>query len=402
MSELLKTLGNECQKLNDGAAAGRTHLRKCLEDTHEFKINVKKLKGYITKQVQEEGQNNKTSAKLVKKRQVAIEKLNKMHKNWETGMKKNIKLATQQHSKFQKNALNKLYDFELDQVYTNQFSPSARKHVEQAIGLHISRYSVCDEPEQDSGAMVEYLENVYGVDPLVSANFVELAQIMRELLRDNLEACMAWCSEGSDLEFELHLLRAMFLLRSGDKLATYQYLLKHIPGFLSKTRKTSLRYRVAPLLAQVVVAPPKSGHNLDEQRKKCMDLFTQEYCARNGLPFNSSLFLVVMSGIISFQFFIKYRTLQAARHIDWSTENELPFNVKLPDFLTSFHPVFICPVLKEETTTENPPYALPCHHIISKFSLDKLSKNGTCNFKCPYCPLTAARSKTTKVNFVIL
>ncbi|SCU88242.1 LAFA_0E11540g1_1 [Lachancea sp. 'fantastica'] len=402
MSELLKTLGTEYQKLNDGAAEGQTHLKKCLEDTHEFKINVKKLKGYLAKQIQEEGQQDAhNSAKLVKKRQVAIDKLNKLHNNWDSGVKKSIKLATQQQSRFQKSALNKLYDIDLDNVYTNQFPSSARKYVEQAIGLHISRYNVCDVPERDSGAMVEYLEHVYGVDPAVSTNFVEMGQILRELRQDNLEPCMAWCSPGSDLEFELHLLRAMFLLQSGDKLATYQYLLKYIPGFLTKTQKPSLRHRVAPLLAQVV-ATPKAGVSLDDQRNKCVDLFTHEYCARNSLPFNSSLFLVVMSGIISFQFFIKYRTLQAARHVDWSTENELPFNVKLPDFLTSFHPVFICPVLKEETTTENPPFALPCHHIISKFSLDKLSKNGTCNFKCPYCPVTASRSKTTKVNFVIL
>ncbi|SCU95311.1 LANO_0E09978g1_1 [Lachancea nothofagi CBS 11611] len=402
MSELLGNLECEYQKLTDGAAAGQTHLKKCLDDTHNFKMNIKKLKGYLAKQAQDAaGEDSQNPAKFMKRRQLAVEKLNKLHKQWDSGARKSSKLAIQQYSKFQKNAINKIYDFELDQVYTNQFPPSARKHVESAIGLHISRYNLCEIPEQDSEGMVRYLENVYGVNSKISTNFVEMAQMVRQLRQDNLDSCMAWCSEGSNLEFELHLLKAMFLLQSGDKSATYLYLLKSIPDFMTKTKKSFLRHRVAPLLAQLVISS-ETGLKLEEQRNKCIELFTREYCARNSLPFDSSLFLVVMSGIMSFQFFIKYRTLQAARHVDWTTENELPFNVKLPDFLTNFHPIFICPVLKEETTKENPPYALPCHHIISKFSLDKLSKNGTCNFKCPYCPVTAARSKTSKVNFVIL
>ncbi|SCU85100.1 LADA_0D05710g1_1 [Lachancea dasiensis] len=403
MSELLGTLESEYNKLLEGASPSKTHLKKVLEDTHEFRLNVKRLKGYLTKQVQEEREKDTPTpaTKLAKKQQVAVDKLNRLHKNWDSGIKKSTKLATQQYSKFQKNALNKVYDFELDQVYTNKFDPGAREHIERAIGLHISRYNVSQIPEQDSEGMVRYLDHVYGVDPRVSTNFVQMAEIVGQLRKDNLDTCMEWCTKGSNLEFELHLLKAMFLLESGDKLATYQYLLKSIPDFMQKTQKKSVRHRVAPLLAQLVVSTG-GDLKLEEQRNNCVDLLTREYCDRNNLPFNSSLFLVVMSGIISFQFFIKYKTLQAVRHVDWSTENELPFHVKLPDFLTNFHPIFICPVLKEETTEENPPYALPCHHVISKFSLDKLSKNGTCNFKCPYCPVTGARGKTSKVNFVML
>ncbi|CAR23539.1 ubiquitin-protein ligase RMD5 [Lachancea thermotolerans CBS 6340] len=402
MSDLLKNLNTEFGKLKEGASDGQSHLRRCLKDTHEFKLNIKKLKSYLTKQMLEPGAGqDPVDDKISRKRQLAVDKLNKLHRQWDSGVKKHGKNALHQHTKFQKSVLNKIYDFDLDQVYVNQLPADARQHIEKSIGVHISRYSMSEIPKTDPEAMVQYLKEVYGVDPQVSSSYVEMSQIVRQLRGGNLEPCMRWCTEGSSLQFELHLLNAMYFLQAGDKVSTYQYLLKHIPSFMEKTKKTHLRHQVAPLLAQLVVSS-EAKVNVEDQRKKCMKLFTKEYCAQSRLPFDSPLFLVVLSGVISFQFFIKYRTLRAVSHVDWSTKNELPFNVKLPEFLTNFHPIFICPVLKEETTQENPPYALPCHHIISKFSLDKMSKNGTCNFKCPYCPVMAARSKTSRVNFVIL
>ncbi|SCU77509.1 LAMI_0A01398g1_1 [Lachancea mirantina] len=400
MSELLKTLEAEFSKIKDAESMSDSPLKKCLTETSEFKMNLKKLRAHLTKQIQEEA-DSENADKLARKRQLIIEKLHKNYRQWEHGVRKQGKVAFQQHNKFNKVILNKIYDFDLDDVYVNPLPPNAREYVEQAVGLHISRYNMSSVPVEDGSDMVDYLENVYKVDPLISKKFVDMAQIIRELRAGNLESCMAWCTEGSLLEFELHMLKAMYFLQSGDKIKAFNYVLNSIPGFLKKTKKHHLRHKVAPLLAQLVVCS-QTTFDISNQREKCINLFTQDYCARNKLSFNSSLFLIVMSGIISFQFFIKYRTIRAASHVDWSTENELPFNVKLPDFLTKFHPIFICPVLKEETTTENPPYALPCHHIISKVSLDKLSKNGTCNFKCPYCPIMAARSRAEKVSFVFL
>lgn len=400
MSELLTTLKSEFSKLCDEDSIEQPLLKRCLDDTHEFKMNLKKLKAHLNKQVQE-ASTGEHSEKSSRKRQLIIDKLHKSHKQWEHNVRKQGKHALLQHNKFHKVVLNKMYDFELDQVYVNQLPADAKQYVERAIGVHISRYSMCTVPVKDGTEMVNYLSEVYDIDPVVSSKFVEMAQIVRELKNGDPKACMQWAADGSLLEFELYLLEAMNSLEKGDKLKTYRYLLTKIPDFMAKTRKHKLRHKVAPLLAQLVVSS-ESKFDIKEQLEKCVNLFTKDYCAQNHLSFNSPLFLIVLSGIISFQFFIKYRTIRAVSHVDWSTEDELPFNVKLPDFLTKFHPIFICPVLKEETTKENPPFALPCHHIISKYSLDKLSKNGTCNFKCPYCPIMASRSRTKRVNFVIL
>lgn len=262
MSQLLGLLDGEFGKLRNGASDGQTHLKKCLDDTHEFKMNIKKLKSYLNKQMQENSSNEtQANGKTFKKKQLAVDKMNKLHKQWESGIKKNAKNALHQHVKYQKSVLNSLYDFELDQVYTNQLPSDARKHIESAIGLHISRYCMSEIPVTESSAMVKYLKDVYNVDPSVSSQFVEMSQIIRELRQGNLEPCMQWCTEGSTLEFELHLLKAMYLLQTGDKLATYQYLLNSIPSFMKRTKKTYLRHQVAPLLVKLVV-PSETGTKL--------------------------------------------------------------------------------------------------------------------------------------------
>lgn len=252
--------------------------------------------------------------------------------------------------------------------------------------------------------MIQYLHDVYGVSEDVSSKFVQMGQIVQDMKGGDPNTCLQWCGEGTLLQFELYTLNSMQLFKNGDVLKTYHFLTNNIPKSSLIKRQKQIITKVSPILTQLLLG--NCIENIDElikdQLDKCISLFTKEYCAQNNLPFNSPLFIIILSGVIAFQFFIKYTSIRASAHVDWTTENELPFDVQLPDFLSHFNPIFICPVLKEETTQDNPPYALPCHHILSKKSLDRLSKNGTSTFKCPYCPVNASKSKTRRVNFVML
>ncbi|AET38265.1 ubiquitin-protein ligase RMD5 Ecym_2545 [Eremothecium cymbalariae DBVPG len=407
MSQLLYNLDTEFNRFFTDGHLNNHLLKKCLDETHDFKLQLKKLKAHLNKQLQErESGKVEDEATFSKKRRLILEKLRKSHYNWDASVKRSCKTAISQQSRFEKQAVNKLFDFELDKVYTNRLPPHAKEYVTAAIGKHLSRYNISNIPVRERDEMVKYMRNVYGVEEDVTESYVEMNQIIQDMKNGDLTSCMEWCIPGSNLQFELYLLKAKQLLLNGDKLLTYNYVMKNIPGLMMHTSNYGIRHDIGTLLANIAVWSADKFEFLEKeintQLNKCMKLFTKDYCTKNNLLYDSSLFLILLSGIISFQFFIKYQTIRAASHVDWSTEDELPFHVKLPDFLCDFHPIFICPVLKEETTRENPPFSLPCHHIISKKSLDKLSTNGTCNFKCPYCPIMASKYKTKKVSFAKL
>lgn len=402
MSAFLTSLSQEIDKLYDQESV-KPLVHKCTEETHEFKTQLKKLKAHLNKHIQEVEKGD-DGPKSHKRKDLVVEKLNKVHRQWDHSIKKNYRHANQQHVKINKFLHNRLHEFDLDEVYVNKLHPESKNNIDRAISFHISRYNVGNLPINGRQEIIHYLNQVYGVTEDISEKFVQLGQIVQDLKNGDTKSCVEWCHDDSLLQFELYTLNAMQLFESGDVLTTYKYLTENIPNSAFKYRQYQVITQVSPLLTQLLLGSKIDGfnHKIRLQQDKCVSLFTKEYCSQNNLPYDSALFLIILSGIISFQFFIKYRSIRASAHVDWTTEDELPFDVKLPEFLTHFHPIFICPVLKEETTVENPPYSLPCHHILSKKSLDRLSKNGTSTFKCPYCPVNASKTKTRRVNFVTL
>ncbi|CAD7929952.1 unnamed protein product [Amoebophrya sp. A25] len=71
----------------------------------------------------------------------------------------------------------------------------------------------------------------------------------------------------------------------------------------------------------------------------------------------------------------------------------LPIELDLPtDVFPVFHSSFVCPVSRTQSTE---PWALGCGHVISKATLDRLSRSTRRAFKCPVCPTqqTVAQSK---------
>ncbi len=42
-----------------------------------------------------------------------------------------------------------------------------------------------------------------------------------------------------------------------------------------------------------------------------------------------------------------------------------------------FHPIFACPVSREQSAPDNPPMLLTCGHVISQTTMTKLARNGT-------------------------
>lgn len=421
MSELLDSFETEFAKFYTDSNLEETNLQKCLDHTHEFKSQLKKLKAHLNKHIQESKPevynklSDKEKQKFKRKRELIIEKLSKSQRQWDHSVKKQIKYVSQQSNRFNKSTLNKLKEFDIDSVYVNKLPKETMENVNEAIGYHILRYSIDNMPLGNKNEAFQYLKDVYGITNKESTEFIEMGQIVHDLKKGDTESCLKWCSNEmeslssnhtalSSLKFDLYTLSAMQIVKHGNPVELYYQITQNAPLDCFRHREKELMQNVVPLLTKSLIGQPIEDidFKVNKELKECTSLFIKEYCAAKHIFFDSPLFLIVLSGLISFQFFIKYKTIRELAHVDWTTKDELPFDVKLPDFLTHFHPIFICPVLKEETTTENPPYSLACHHIISKKALDRLSKNGTITFKCPYCPVNTSMSSTKKVRFVML
>ena len=421
MSELLDSFETEFAKFYTDSNLEETNLQKCLDHTHEFKSQLKKLKAHLNKHIQESKPevynklSDKEKQKFKRKRELIIEKLSKSQRQWDHSVKKQIKYVSQQSNRFNKSTLNKLKEFDIDSVYVNKLPKETMENVNEAIGYHILRYSIDNMPLGNKNEAFQYLKDVYGITNKESTEFIEMGQIVHDLKKGDTESCLKWCSNEmeslssnhtalSSLKFDLYTLSAMQIVKHGNPVELYYQITQNAPLDCFRHREKELMQNVVPLLTKSLIGQPIEDidSKVNKELKECTSLFIKEYCAAKHIFFDSPLFLIVLSGLISFQFFIKYKTIRELAHVDWTKKDELPFDVKLPDFLTHFHPIFICPVLKEETTTENPPYSLACHHIISKKALDRLSKNGTITFKCPYCPVNTSMSSTKKVRFVML
>ncbi|CAL9731272.1 E3 ubiquitin-protein ligase Rmd5p [Monosporozyma unispora] len=437
MSKLLNNLQKEYDKLYYSQdTPNASNLQKCLKETHEFKNQLKKLKAHLNKNIQDQEHlispqaNEKAGTptsdeKISKKRTLIQDKLNKTVKSWNHSIKKQSKFTHQQYGKFNKNALNQLKNFDLDEIYKNKISKDKIQFIDEAIGFHIARYNIESLPVEYDGKdgesnILSYLQNVYGIDNSTTYIFLKMGQIVYDLNHYKCDSCLEWintiehsgdssnCTVNCDLKFELYILNGLNMIKNNESsFDVCKYFYKNIPQEImisQETIKSSYTQTVTQITLKLMLEQTIEGLDaiIEERLRSCINIFTKEYCLHNRLSIDSPLFLIVLSGIISFQYFIKYNQIRALSHVGWTTENELPFDVDLPDFLSHFHPVFICPVLKEETTKENPPYSLACHHIISKKALDKLSKNGSLSFKCPYCPVHTTIIKTKRVNFVML
>jgi hypothetical protein len=101
--------------------------------------------------------------------------------------------------------------------------------------------------------------------------------------------------------------------------------------------------------------------------------FVKEYCRLQGVS-QDSLLLITQASTLAMPKLVK--TMQLVNKGDWMKQHsELPCEIDLgKDF--KFHNIFICPVSKEVSNQhkDNPPMLLTCGHVISKNSLQRISK----------------------------
>lgn len=168
-----------------------------------------------------------------------------------------------------------------------------------------------------------------------------------------------------------------------------------------------------------------------------VDEFTKAFCKDMNLSSESSLFQTILAGFVFMPSFHKYNSIE--RRLSASREktladgpypigrtatevSDLPF--QLPDgprFLFHHHPIFTCPISKEQlspmsriqlheiehrispNTNDSPLVVLNfCQHVALRESVWHLSKKGTDVFKCHYCYKRHKYLDVTNARFIDL
>ncbi|KAH6692600.1 CTLH/CRA C-terminal to lish motif domain-containing protein [Plectosphaerella plurivora] len=246
-------------------------------------------------------------------------------------------------------------------------------------------------------------------------NFASMYSILHELKSKNLMPAIRWAHQnsrelearGSNLEFELTKLQFIWLFQgpsinglpddehNGRRGAT-AYAQVHFPRFQKRHRPEIQRLSCALLFAPNLAHSPYA-HLFTPYATVFEDVatsFTREFCSLLGLSAESPLYLAATAGAIALPQLLKYTSYMKAKRTEWTTENELAFETPLPKSMI-YHPIFVCPVSKEQTTDDNPPMMLQCGHVICKESLHRLAKGQ--RYKCPYCPTEGQLSDTRQI-----
>jgi hypothetical protein len=244
------------------------------------------------------------------------------------------------------------------------------------------------------------------VPPHLLEEFAKMYGILQKVLVKDLEPAIEWAvsnreqllAKGSNLEFSLHKLQFVkYLVEEKDIKKAVSYAQENLSVFRERYFQDTAQLMTAVLYVDKMC--PYKDIFSSPSYDQLYGMFSSEFCSLLGLPPDSPLYLAVTAGAIAIPTLAKMETVMKSRRAEWTTKQELPVEIDLPDKF-QFHSIFVCPISKEQTTEENPPMMLPCGHILANQSLRSLSKeNPHHTFKCPYCPMDTTLSHTKRVYF---
>ncbi|CAF0881915.1 unnamed protein product [Adineta ricciae] len=240
-------------------------------------------------------------------------------------------------------------------------------------------------------------------------NFLEEINTILENIRErNLLPAIDWClrhrnqlnQTGSLLEFHLHKMRFVQLLQTENfqQAKTYLANLRQYSISKGQCEQEVNQLMGALVFAQRDLAKSPYKYLLEPHLwLQLSELFMQQAFQQVGLAQDSPLYVVMKIGFQALPALMSIvNAMQNTQVCHILSKDELPIEIDVGQE-HRYHSVFACPILRQQTTDQNPPMKLVCGHVISKDALNKLSIQN--KLKCPYCPLEQSPSDARQLFF---
>ncbi|KAL3864971.1 hypothetical protein ACJMK2_006611 [Sinanodonta woodiana] len=238
--------------------------------------------------------------------------------------------------------------------------------------------------------------------------YLELHRILGALKQRNLGPALRWAAahrdqlleQNSTLEFRLHRLQFINLVRWGpEKQAEVLQYARHFAPFATQHAKELQILMGSLLFLRQGLENSPYAYLLDPiYWDELCDIFTRDSCSLMGMSVESPLSVSIRAGCMALPPLLNIRQIMLQRQVSgvWSNKDELPVEIDLgKDY--RYHSVFACPILRQQSTENNPPVRLVCGHVISRDALNKLSTGN--KVKCPYCPIEQSPSEVKQLVF---
>lgn len=311
------------------------------------------------------------------------------------GTQKELNIALSKYPK----ALEKTLNPDISKAYRNiEFDSHT---VNQIIASHFYRQGMFDvgdcfiteAGEAEAAAAMRSL-------------FQEMYQILEAMKSRNLEPALKWAAtnsdklkeNGSDLLLGLHQLQFVKILQKGSRDEALKYARTNFVPFAGN-HMAEIQKLMGCLLYSDRLSESPYAHLLSPTNWDIVaEELTRQFCNLLGQSYRSPLSVTIAAGVQGLPPLLKFMTVMAGKKQEWQSMKQLPVPVEL-DKEFQFHSIFVCPVSKEQSTEDNPPMLMSCGHVLCKQSINKMSKNGSKTFKCPYCPSDVDAARCRQLNF---
>lgn len=228
-------------------------------------------------------------------------------------------------------------------------------------------------------------ESSLQLDELGLEPYAELHRIWESIKRQELDMALVWATEHSarlelkhsTLEFKLHRLAFMQVLVRGVNAQTeaIAYARAYFPKFVPRFQKEILNLMGTLMyLPNGIQNSPYRHLMAPEMWIETADTFLKDACVVLGINKDSPLSVVVNVGCTTLPALLNLKQVMQSRQVMgiWTGRDELPIEIEVePE--NRYHSIFACPILRQQSSEENPPMKLICGHVISRDALHKLS-----------------------------